>query len=132
MNKGFLLITLALASGCRDSSVNTAKLYPGYMQRKIIFWYVKNLGGKCSKPCIVTWSYESLDVKRHSCGSSPKHSFESIPLADHLQAVMRLTDKNAFVGTDLEETPFQGRCCILKVWLCGTQHYYNRFFFQAT
>lgn len=41
MSKGFLLITLALASGCRDSSVNAAKLYPSYTQGKIVFWYVK-------------------------------------------------------------------------------------------
>lgn len=48
------------------------------MQRKRTFWYVK----------------KSLDVKRDSCGYSPKHSFESVPLTDHLQAVMRLMDKN--------------------------------------
>lgn len=34
---------------------------------------------------------------------------------------MRLMDKNEFVGTDLEKTPFQGRCFIIKVWLWYTE-----------
>lgn len=53
-------------------------------------------------------------LKRLLC-YSPEHCFESIPLADLLQAEMKLRDKNEFVGTDQEDTLFQGRYCIKKV-----------------
>lgn len=61
MNKGFLLITLALASGYRDSSMNTVKLYPSYMQMKIIFWYVK----------------KSLDVKKIPVAITPNTALKA-------------------------------------------------------